>query len=140
MASEQTRNDPESLLSWMSAERVAAARIMVVGCGALGNEVLKNLALLGVGHLTIVDFDHVEPRNLSRSILFTEQDAMTHRPKVEAAAERIRDISPQTEVETINGDIAYDVGLGLIRSMGKVRHVYFVLARTAMHATWGLKH
>ena len=112
MASEQTRNDPESLLSWMRAERVAAARIMVVGCGALGNEVLKNLALLGVGHLTLVDFDRVEPRNLSRSILFTEQDAMTQRPKVETAAERIREISPQTEVETINGDIAYDVGLG----------------------------
>lgn len=73
MASEQTRNDPFSLLSWMSAEKVAAARIMVVGCGALGNEVLKNLALLGAGHLTLVDFDRVEPRNLSRSILFTEQ-------------------------------------------------------------------
>lgn len=120
MASEQTRNDRFSLLSWMSAERVASARIMVVGCGALGNEVLKNLALLGVGHLTLVDFDRVEPRNLSRSILFTEQDAMRQCPKVEAAAKRIRDISPQTEVETINGDIAYDVGLGLVRNMDVV--------------------
>ena len=120
MASEQTNNDTFSLLSWMSAEKVAKARIMVVGCGALGNEVLKNLALLGVGHLTLVDFDSVEPRNLSRSILFTEQDAIQKRPKVEAAAERIRGISPQTEVETIIGDIAYDVGLGLVRSMDVV--------------------
>lgn len=120
MTSEQTRNDQLSLLSWMSAEKVATARIMVVGCGALGNEVLKNLALIGVGHLTLVDFDRVEPRNLSRSILFTEQDAVLQRPKVEAAAERIRDISPKTEVETINGDIAYDVGLGLVRDMDVV--------------------
>ena len=44
---------------------------MVVGCGALGNEVMKNLVLMGVGHLVLVDFDYVEPSNLSRSILYT---------------------------------------------------------------------
>ena len=41
-------------------EEVSNARIMVVGCGALGNEVLKNLVLLGVEHLVVVDFDVVE--------------------------------------------------------------------------------
>ena len=56
-------------LSWFRQEKVSAANIMVVGCGALGNEVLKNLVLFGVEHLVIVDFDYVEASNLSRSIL-----------------------------------------------------------------------
>ena len=120
MASKQTDNDIASQLSWLRADRMAAAHVMVVGCGALGNEVVKNLALLGVGHLTLVDFDRVEPRNLSRSILFNQQDAEQQRPKVVVAAERVKAISQQTEVETIVGDIAYDVGLGLVRRMDVV--------------------
>ena len=50
--------------------KIEEAHIMVVGCGALGNEVLKNLVLIGVQHLVIVDFDSVETDNLSRSVLF----------------------------------------------------------------------
>lgn len=95
-------------------QRVSAARIMVVGCGALGNEVLKNLVLLGVGHIIIVDFDVVEMGNLSRSILFLPSDAEQKRLKVEVAAERLKAINPSVEVKTICGDVAYDVGLGLI--------------------------
>ena len=45
------------LLSWFKQERLDRANVMVVGCGALGNEVLKNLALFGVGHVVVVDFD-----------------------------------------------------------------------------------
>ena len=98
-------------------EQVAQAHIMVVGCGALGNEVLKHLALLGVRHLVIVDFDSVERDNLSRSVLFTREDAETGRRKVDAAADRLKQMNPDMEIRTIFGDIAYDVGLGLIRKM-----------------------
>lgn len=104
-------------LSRFDMKRVGAARIMVVGCGALGNEVLKNLALSGVRHLTIVDFDRVEPDNLSRSVLFSRQDAQQGRYKVEAAADRLIQMNPDIEVHPVCGDIAYDVGLGLLRSM-----------------------
>ncbi len=107
-------------LSWFSQERVSSAKVMVVGCGALGNEVMKNLVLFGVEHLVIVDFDHVETGNLSRSILFTQDDAKKKRLKVEAAAERLRLINPSVEVYAIYGDIAYDVGLGLLRRMDVV--------------------
>ena len=55
---------------YLEQQRVSAARVMVVGCGALGNEVLKNLVLLGVEHLVVVDFDVVEVGNLSRSVFF----------------------------------------------------------------------
>ena len=52
----------------------AAARILVVGAGALGNEVIKNLALVGVGTTYLIDLDVVEPSNLSRSVLFRAED------------------------------------------------------------------
>lgn len=104
-------------LSWFRQDRVEQAQVMVVGCGALGNEVLKNLALFGIGHLTLVDFDRVEASNLSRSVLFRREDAAAGRYKVDAAAERLHEFNPDLDVRTIRGDIAYDVGLGLIRQM-----------------------
>ena len=63
------------LLSWYKMEVVKNAKVMVVGAGALGNEVLKNLALFGVGNIYIVDFDTIEYTNLTRSVLFREADA-----------------------------------------------------------------
>ena len=98
-------------------DRVSAAHVMVVGCGALGNEVLKNLVLMGVTHIVAVDFDVVEMGNLSRSVFFTKADAERQRLKVEVVAERLQQINPLVDVRTICGDIAYDVGLGLIRRM-----------------------
>ena len=93
---------------------------MVVGCGALGNEVLKNLVLMGVHHIVAVDFDVVEMGNLSRSVLFTKADAEARRLKVEVVAERLMAMNPAVEIQTICGDIAYDVGLGLLRRMNVV--------------------
>ena len=107
-------------LSWFKQKKVSSAHVMVVGCGALGNEVIKNLALFGVGNLVLVDFDEVEYSNLTRSILFTQEDALKHRYKVDAAAESVKKINPNINVTTIVGDIATSVGLGLIRKMNVV--------------------
>ena len=85
---------------------------MVVGCGALGNEVIKNLVLMGVGHFTLVDFDRVEVGNLTRSILFRKSDV--GQLKAEVAAGRMKELNPEVEVNAICGDIAYDVGLAHI--------------------------
>ncbi len=65
------------LIPWWRQEKLAAARILVVGAGALGNEVLKNLALLGVGVTYVIDLDLVEPSNLSRSVLFRARGRRT---------------------------------------------------------------
>lgn len=101
-------------------ERIAAARIMVVGCGALGNEVLKNLVLMGAEHLVVVDFDRVESGNLSRSVLFTKEDALQGRYKVDVVARRLQEMNPGMTIRTIRGDIAFDIGLGLVRQMDVV--------------------
>lgn len=57
--------DTFQMLSWWKQEEVRNAKIMVAGAGALCNEALKNLALLGVGNILIVDFDRIEYHNLS---------------------------------------------------------------------------
>lgn len=106
------------LISWWRQERLAQARVMVVGAGALGNEVLKNLALLGVGNVVLVDFDHVESSNLSRAVLFRDRDA--GRPKAEIAAARVAEINPDTRVVPIVGNVVTEVGLGLFEAMDVV--------------------
>lgn len=99
------------LISWWDQPRLAAAKVLVIGAGALGNEILKNLALLGVGHVFVADLDAVENSNLSRSVLFREGDA--GRGKAELAAARARDIYPALRVQPFRGNIVYDLGLGV---------------------------
>ena len=113
---------------------------MVVGCGALGNEVLKNLVLMGAEHVTVVDFDVVEVGNLSRSVLYTKADAEQGRYKVDVVAERLKAMNPAVDVRTVRGDIAYDVGLGLVREMDVVigcvdsRWARYMINRLCMRA------
>ena len=101
-------------------DRLRDAKVMVVGCGALGNEVLKNLVLCGVGHLVCVDFDRVETGNLTRSVLFRQADADTGRLKVDVVKERLLEINPDVDICALDADIVHDVGLGIIRKMDVV--------------------
>jgi molybdopterin-synthase adenylyltransferase len=98
------------LISWWRQERLREARVMVVGAGALGNEVVKNLALVGLGTIHLIDLDEVEPSNLSRSVLFRSDDG--GQPKAEVAARRARDLNPEIAIIPIHGDVITDVGLG----------------------------
>jgi adenylyltransferase/sulfurtransferase len=100
-------------MSWWNSQTIEAATVLVVGAGALGNEILKNLALLGVGQIIIVDYDEIEYTNLSRSILYRPSDL--GRKKHEVAAQRIREINPNVKVLSLEGDISCDVGLGVFR-------------------------
>lgn len=102
-------------ISWWDRDKVKNAKVMVVGAGALGNEVIKNLALMGIGHIFIVDFDKIELANLSRSVLFRETD--NNRSKAEIAAARARAINPDVHVQYVNGDITTKLGLGIFRRM-----------------------
>lgn len=104
-----------TLLSWFRKERVKDARVLVAGCGALGNEVVKNLALFGVGHLYVVDFDEIELTNLTRSVLFREEDAYKHAYKADIVAKQVREINPQIEVTPIVGNLFSEVGFGIYR-------------------------
>ena len=102
-------------ISWWEREKVEAAKVLVVGAGALGNEVVKNLALMGVGHIFVIDFDTIEAANLSRSILFRETD--NNRQKAEVVAARAKEINPNVHVQYLHGDVTTDLGLGIFRRM-----------------------
>lgn len=101
------------LIPWWDQDRLRQACVLVVGAGALGNEVLKNLALVGVGRLIVVDFDVVEPANLTRSVLFRFRDR--GRPKAEVAAEAVRELNPDLVVTAMHGNVLTAVGLGVFR-------------------------
>lgn len=100
-------------IGWWDQARLRAARVLVVGAGAIGNETIKNLALLGVGNLVVVDMDRVEVSNLSRSVLFREGDE--GRPKAAVAVEAARGLYPSLRARAIVGDVLADVGLGWFR-------------------------
>ena len=110
---EQDRYARFRLISWWDQEHLAAARVMVVGAGALGNEVIKNPALLGIGHIDVIDFDRVEHSNLNRSVLFRPDDA--GRNKAEVAAQSAREICEDTETRPIAGNVITEIGLGYFR-------------------------
>ncbi len=110
-------DDTFRMMSWWDSETVQKARVMVVGAGALGNEVLKNLALLNIGNILVIDFDTIEYANLCRSVLFRESDCHDNQRKCEVAAARVKDLNPNVKTMSINGDIWLDVGLGVFRRM-----------------------
>ena len=58
------------LIPWWDQERLKNATIMVVGAGAIGNELIKNLTLLGIGRILVYDMDAIESTNLTRSVLY----------------------------------------------------------------------
>jgi adenylyltransferase/sulfurtransferase len=105
-------------ISWWERPKVQAARVMVIGAGALGNEVLKNLALMGVGNLFIVDFDTIEAANLSRSVLFRADD--NGKTKAEVAARRVKELNPDVHVQYFHGDVNTALGLGVFRRMDAI--------------------
>jgi molybdopterin/thiamine biosynthesis adenylyltransferase len=86
-------------------ERLSAARVAVVGCGATGSSIAALLGRSGVGTIRIIDRDYVEPSNLQRQTLFDESDAKESLPKAIAAARRISAFNSQIAVEPRVADL-----------------------------------
>ena len=114
----QDRYARHHLLEGWDQDRLARARVLVAGVGAVGNEVVKLLALMGVGHLLLVDFDTIELSNLTRSVLFRETDV--GRSKAQVAAERAQNLNPDVNALWARGNLEFDVGLGVYRGMDVV--------------------
>jgi molybdopterin/thiamine biosynthesis adenylyltransferase len=108
---ERDRYHRQSLIEWWDQSRLASAKLLVIGAGALGNEILKLLGLIGVGRTLIFDLDHIERSNLSRCVLFRDHDE--GRPKAEVAAERMRELNPDILALGRSDNIITRAGLGL---------------------------
>jgi molybdopterin/thiamine biosynthesis adenylyltransferase len=100
----------QRLIPGWEQSRLAAATVIIVGVGALGNEVAKNLALAGVGRLVLCDPDVVAETNLSRTVLFGPGDVDT--PKAVAAAAALPRLAPDVLVSPRVADMVSGVGLG----------------------------
>ncbi len=85
--------------------RLRAARVLVVGCGALGSALAETMTRAGVGSLTVVDRDCVEASNLQRQSLFDEDDAAQARAKAAAAEVRLRRLNADVAVRGLVADL-----------------------------------
>src|SRR5256885_14951124 len=89
-------------------QRLAIARVAMVGCGATGSATASLLARSGVGTIRIIDRDYVEPSNLQRQTLFDEADAKESLPKAIAAARRIAAFNSDIVIEPQVADLTPD--------------------------------
>ena len=86
-------------------ENLATSRVLICGCGALGSVLADTLVRAGVGRVRIVDRDFLETSNLQRQVLFDEDDVARQLPKAVAAAEKLRRINSEVEIEPIVADV-----------------------------------
>ncbi|MEM1945088.1 MAG: ThiF family adenylyltransferase [Nitrososphaerota archaeon] len=97
------RYDRQLRLDGWNQSLLQEARVAVAGVGALGCEVSKNLALMGVGELLLIDSDYVELSNLSRQMLFTDSDI--GRPKSITAKQRLEIMNPDVSITALQADV-----------------------------------
>jgi molybdopterin/thiamine biosynthesis adenylyltransferase len=115
---EDGRYHRQSLITWWDQERLANASVLVVGAGALGNELVKNLALMGVGRIVVVDMDRIESSNLARCVFFRPNDE--GRAKATVLAQRAGDLNSDIEIIPVIGDVKTTVGLAVFAEVDLV--------------------
>jgi molybdopterin/thiamine biosynthesis adenylyltransferase len=107
-------------------------KVLVVGAGALGNEVIKGLVLSGLKNITIVDRDRVEYKNLERCVFFANESALNNRYKVKVIEEQVLKLAPDVKISAIAKNIedlnenffsSFDVVLGCVDSIEARLHI-----------------
>ena len=122
---EMARYSRHTLLPELGVEgqqRLKAGRVLIVGAGGLGSPAALYLAAAGVGTIGLVDFDTVDATNLQRQILYGTADV--GRPKLDAAAARLRDQNPHIDI------VRHDQRLGAAGALALVRAYDVVLDGT----------
>jgi molybdopterin/thiamine biosynthesis adenylyltransferase len=107
----------QGLITWWDQEKLSNSKVLVVGAGALGNEIVKNLALVGVGSIVVCDMDSIENSNLSRCIFFRPSDL--GKSKAEVLASRAQEIYEDVSVAAENKAIQR-LGLAFLGSFDLV--------------------
>lgn len=102
------RYNRQKIIRGWDQKSLSDGSVLILGAGTTGNEIIKNLALLGVGHIVIVDRDLVEEVNLNRCVLFRSSDI--GKPKASVAAQRALELNPFIRVEAWNLDIVHEIG------------------------------
>ena len=93
--------------------KLKAAKVLCIGTGGLGAPLGQYLAAAGVGRIGLVDFDKVDLTNLQRQILFSTDDV--GRPKIQAAAERLRGLNPDIQIDTFETMLTSENALDILK-------------------------
>jgi molybdopterin/thiamine biosynthesis adenylyltransferase len=97
--------DRQKRISGWDQRKISEATVMVIGVGATGNEVVKNLVLTGIGKLIIIDYDFIDFSNLNRCVLFSSQSAQKKDYKVDVVKDACEKLNPDTEVVAVKKDL-----------------------------------
>src|SRR5712671_1030329 len=89
------------------------SKVLLIGTGGLGAPLGLYLAAAGVGRIGLVDFDVVDSTNLQRQVLFGTSDV--GRPKIEAAADRLRNLNPEIQIDTFETHLTSQNALELMK-------------------------
>ncbi|WP_400151069.1 HesA/MoeB/ThiF family protein [Candidatus Methanarcanum hacksteinii] len=122
------RYDRMRRFEWMDIDRIQSARCMVVGAGALGNEVIKDMVLAGFKRIMVVDMDDIVPSNLSRCLFFREADVKVS-GKAEIVAKRGMELDPSCSITGIHSNVEdvvdwdYDLIIGCVDNLRARMHV-----------------
>ncbi len=93
--------DRQKRIAGWDQDAISKLNVLVVGAGALGNEVVKGLAQIGVGRITLVDFDRIVKANLNRCVFFCPMDAANGLFKARVIATRARSINKKIRITPI---------------------------------------
>jgi len=93
--------------------KLKQAKVLCIGTGGLGAPLGLYLAAAGVGRIGLVDFDVVDSTNLQRQVLFGTSDV--GRPKITAAADRLRNLNPDIRIDTFETHLSSDNALDIMK-------------------------
>jgi adenylyltransferase/sulfurtransferase len=93
--------------------KLKQAKVLCIGTGGLGAPLGLYLAAAGVGRIGLVDFDVVDSTNLQRQVLFGTSDV--GRPKIEAAADRLRNLNPDIQIDTFEAHLSSENALDILK-------------------------
>ncbi|MCK5397311.1 MAG: ThiF family adenylyltransferase, partial [Thermoplasmata archaeon] len=129
---DEDRFDRARRISWLDIDSIAKARVLMVGAGAIGNEVGKNLVLSGFRNITVVDMDRVVSSNLARCLFFSNDDVVEGKFKAELVANGMAALDSDVKVKSIVGTIQeqgedfiaqFDIVLGCLDNILARLHV-----------------
>jgi molybdopterin/thiamine biosynthesis adenylyltransferase len=124
--------DRTKRIGFLDIEKIQKAKVLMVGVGAIGNEVAKNLILEGFRSISIIDMDYIVRSKLNRCLFFTDLDANKKRLKAEVVAEKMMQMDPEVKVDFYTKKIeempedfipSHDVVLGCLDNVGARLHL-----------------
>ena len=102
---DEDKFDRARRIGWLDIDAISKARVLMVGAGAIGNEVGKNLVLSGFKDITVVDMDSVVHSNLARCLFFSDNDAIEGKFKAKIVANGMSTLDLDVKVTPIVGTI-----------------------------------